>query len=646
MANTKNILIEYHHSWLREVGVYMYAAVAGVYLLWRLQLTLTLQGWLIPIVFIADIYMSVTTIIFLFTSRRSYRPKRRSPLKYAPVDIFIPTYNESKTIVEMTARAAKNVRGVATVWVLDDSNRTHIKKLAREIGVQYLARTTNEHAKAGNLNNALPHSTADFILCLDCDHIPLPDSVERLSGYFRDETLGFVQTPQVFYNRDSIQHQPNARYPMWNEQSMFYEAIQPAKNGYNAAFFCGSGALIRRSALDSVDGFATGTATEDIHTALRLHARGWGSLFITDRVAYGLAASDLTEYHKQRVRWGAGSLGLLLRSPDSPIVAKGLTIAQRLCYIYSTSAYAFGWFKLMYLLAPMITLFSYRTLTSSFVLWYAVTNVTFIMFSYGLAWLYSRGTYQFPYTERYDYLNMFGHWESIKGIVKIQKKFGVSLKLRKKDSGSSCYIYGLLIDLAIFLVTMHVCALVWWELQGLPLFTSTIFIASFWNIFNLFFLFSTIIFVHRFSREPVLKHQFTVGESWSWENESLYAISASLEGAYVLVKGDSRTSVGVLGFAGMVLQGQMRPVGRGIERALRKTFIDIPKGGAIKELVLHVPPTLRDGYLSYLLRRVEYSYARAHKVLEKRARTPALSLPRGLRQELITLPARIKSILF
>ncbi|KXK07632.1 MAG: Cellulose synthase catalytic subunit (UDP-forming) [Microgenomates bacterium OLB22] len=537
-GNSKNTLIEYQHSWVRELGVYLYMAIAGWYLLWRLQLTLTLQGWLIPLIFLADIYMSVTTVIFLFTSRRSYRPQKRAPLHGVSVDILIPTYNEALRIVEMTARAAKQVRGVTKVWILDDGNRHNIKKLATELGVEYLARTTNEHAKAGNLNNALPQSTADFVLCLDCDHIPLPDCIERLSGYFRDTSLGFVQTPQVFYNRDSIQHQANAKYPFWNEQSMFYEAIQPAKNGYNAAFFCGSGALIRRAALDSVGGFATGTATEDIHTALRLHAQGWSSLFITDRIAYGLAASDLTEYHKQRVRWGAGSLGLLFRSPDSPLVTKGLSLAQRICYIYSTSAYAFGWFKLLYLLAPIITLFSYRPLTESFVLWYAVTNTTFIMFSYGLAWLYSRGTYQFPYTERYDYLNMFGHWESIKGIIKIQKKFGVSLKLHKKENGAACYIYGLLIDLSLFLATMHICALVWWETQGLPLFTSTIFIASFWNIFNLFFLCSTIIFVYRFSREPVLKHQFTVGESWVWEGKSIYTISASLEGAYIVAQNE------------------------------------------------------------------------------------------------------------
>src|SRR3977135_4354738 len=98
---------------------------------------------------------------------------------------------------------------------------------------------------------------------------------------------------------------------------MFYECLQPAKNCFNAAFFCGSGAVLRRSALDAVGGFATGTATEDIHTSLRLHSRGYRSLFLPERLAHGLAAWDFKEYHRQRVRWGAGSLGLLFRSADS-----------------------------------------------------------------------------------------------------------------------------------------------------------------------------------------------------------------------------------------------------------------------------------------------------------------------------------------
>jgi cellulose synthase (UDP-forming) len=83
---------------------------------------------------------------------------------------------------------------------------------------------------------------------------------------------------------------------------MFYDVIQPAKNRFNAAFFCGSSAIFRRSALDAIGGFATETATEGIHTSLQLHAAGWRSLFLSEVLAYGTASEDFKEYHDQRVR--------------------------------------------------------------------------------------------------------------------------------------------------------------------------------------------------------------------------------------------------------------------------------------------------------------------------------------------------------
>src|SRR4030042_3735194 len=127
---------------------------------------------------------------------------------------------------------------------------------------------------------------------------------------------------------------------------MFYESIQPGKNRFNAAFFCGSCAILRHSAVRSVGGVAVGTDTEDIHTSLRLHAQGWKSLFVKEYLAYGIAPEDFSEYHNQRVRWGAGSLGLMFRSVDSPLWSRGLTMSQRICYIDSVLAHFRGLFWL------------------------------------------------------------------------------------------------------------------------------------------------------------------------------------------------------------------------------------------------------------------------------------------------------------
>lgn len=490
----------------------LYGAIALPYIIWRLEYTVGWQYWLSPLLFVCDLYIICNTLIFLLTSRVMYIPVWRPPMQNKSVDVFIPTYNEPSEIVEMTTIGALHIRGVHKVFVLDDGNRPDIRMLAERLGATYLARKDNAHAKAGNLNHGLQHSDADFIICLDCDHVPSPHFIERTLGYFEDPSLGFIQTPQVFYNEDSIQHRKTNQHPLWNEQSMFYECIQPAKNRFNAAFFCGSGGMLRRSALDSVGGFATGTATEDIHTSLRLHAKGWKSLFIHERLAYGLAAEDLREYHRQRVRWGAGSLGLLFRSPDSPLYTRGLTFMQRLCYINSTTAYLLGIQKILYILAPIATIVFSTGNPSIPVSTYFLIHISFLIFSYMVTRACSRNTYHFPYTEQYDILNIFSHIEAIKGVIRVQKKFGVSIKIKRIRENSSVY-YLLLLVLA-FMVSANIFGIFFWFVDlkrtASEFLYSNIFIGIIWNSYNIYFFASALWYLKGYGVTPRNEHKFRI----------------------------------------------------------------------------------------------------------------------------------------
>lgn len=100
----------------------------------------------------------------------------------------------------------QQIRYPHETYVLDDGNRPEVAELARELGCHYLARPTREHAKAGNLNYGLQHSSGEFVAVLDADHVPVPEFLDRLLGYFSDERVAFVQAPQEFANIDSYQH--------------------------------------------------------------------------------------------------------------------------------------------------------------------------------------------------------------------------------------------------------------------------------------------------------------------------------------------------------------------------------------------------------------------------------------------------------
>ena len=118
-------------------------------------------------------------------------------------------------------------------------------------------------------------------MIFDADHIAEPNFITRTLGYFADEKLAFVQTPHAYYNFDSFQGSLDYKKRLyWEEGQLYYNIVQPGKNHWNAVSFCGSAAIFRKSALESVGLIATETITEDMQTGLRLHAKGWKSLYI------------------------------------------------------------------------------------------------------------------------------------------------------------------------------------------------------------------------------------------------------------------------------------------------------------------------------------------------------------------------------
>ena len=271
------------------------------------------------------------------------------------VDVFVPTVNEPVWLVRRTLLGVLNIDYPHQTWLLDDGDRVEMRVLAQELGVRYVARASREGAKAGNLNHALALSKADFVAVFDADHMPLPHFLDRTLGYFTDERVAFVQTPQEFYNPDSYEHawDPRKRRT-WHDQLLFYRLIQPGKDRWNASFFCGSCGVIRRAALDEVGGVPTDTVTEDLHLSMLLHARGWRSVYQQEVLAYGLAPHTAPDYRRQRVRWGQGGMQVARRA--NPLTLPGLSLPQRLCYLSSILHWFEGWFRLALLLIPPVFL--------------------------------------------------------------------------------------------------------------------------------------------------------------------------------------------------------------------------------------------------------------------------------------------------
>ncbi|NCT90366.1 glycosyltransferase [Cellulomonas sp. APG4] len=486
-------------------AVVVLTAVLGVnYVAWRWLESVNWSAWWIAVpLVLAETYSLVDVLLFGTTM---WRVRVRTPPAPAPpdatVDVLVTTYDEPVELVMATARAALAIRHPHRTWVLDDGARPGLRAAAEAEGIGYLERGADwadrpRHAKAGNLNNALLRTDGEFLLVLDADQVPAPEILDRTLGYFADDGVALVQTPQHFTNVTEAD-------PLGSQAPLFYGPIQQGKDGWEAAFFCGSNAVLRREALmqlgvvgyvreteravrdalrtgrrllararrragtpretaaleavaaavddalaavdrgdplgevtyafrrrvdevatadlaadlvqiradlaritggpaietdvelgavvvdddalerlaqrdlspvhaltqvrdlvaavdvgrtheaQAVMPMATVSVTEDMATAMRLHALGWRSVYHHEVLALGLAPEDLPTAMTQRLRWAQGTLQVLLR--ENPLTVRGLRLGQRLMYFSTMWSYLSGFAAVVYLAAPIIFL--------------------------------------------------------------------------------------------------------------------------------------------------------------------------------------------------------------------------------------------------------------------------------------------------
>jgi cellulose synthase/poly-beta-1,6-N-acetylglucosamine synthase-like glycosyltransferase len=328
--------------------------VSLAYLAWRVAFTVDLGFWWVALPLLAmEIHNAFGLAMFtvaLWDVDAGPRcdPRRTTDLRVA---VLIATYDEPAEVLLPTVAAAVALEPAHETWVLDDGRRPEIERLAAALGAKYLTRPTNEHAKAGNLNHALEHISADIVAVFDADHIAQLGFLRNTLGHFDDPEVALVQTPQDFYNLDSFEHKVRGGARMFSEQAVFYRVIAAAKNRWHAAFWCGTSALIRTSALRSVGGVATGTVTEDIQTTVRLHKAGWKTVYHNEVLARGMAARTASEYLLQRRRWAAGAMQVLRR--ERILTGPGLTLGQRIGYTSTLWGWFDAWRSLGYLLLPV-----------------------------------------------------------------------------------------------------------------------------------------------------------------------------------------------------------------------------------------------------------------------------------------------------
>lgn len=355
-----------------------------IYFIWRIFFTLPWQYGIVAmgcaiILLICELLSAVEAFIHMISSVNPVIPPK--PVipddMYPDVDIFIATHNESAAILYKTINGCKHMRypdkSKVHIWIADDGYRQEMKELAEKMQIGWLGLENNKLAKAGNLNNALSKTSAPLVATFDADMIPTRNFLLETVPYFllpqmilengkwrkrREEELnpedkiGFIQTPQAFYNPDLFQYNLYAEDRIPNEQDYFFREINVSRNRTNSPIYAGSNTLISRQALSEVGGIATGTITEDFETGLHIQGKGYKCYAIDKVVAHGLAPDTIDSLIKQRERWGRGCIFSLRKMHI--LTNKEIPFASRISY-FSCELYWWTFLRrFVFILCPIL----------------------------------------------------------------------------------------------------------------------------------------------------------------------------------------------------------------------------------------------------------------------------------------------------
>jgi len=339
--------------WSRTVVVGILLALTVRYLLWRSLTTLNLSNPLdgifsLGLFFLELLMLGSTTIQLFLMLNVKDRPREADQAAVAvlagtftpSVDVLVPSYNEAtfilrRTIIGCQALDYANKR----IYLLDDTRRPEVQALTEELGCEYITRPDNQYAKAGNLNHAIAQTHGDLIVVFDADFVPTKNFLLRTVGFFQNETVALVQTPQSFYNADPIARNLGLENVLTPEEEVFYRQIQPIRDAAGSVVCSGTSFVVRRSALEEVGGFVTDSLSEDYFTGIRLSAQGYRLIYLDEKLSAGLAADNMATHAAQRLRWGRGTLQAFFIDAN-PLTIAGLRPLQRLAHLEGL----FHWF--------------------------------------------------------------------------------------------------------------------------------------------------------------------------------------------------------------------------------------------------------------------------------------------------------------
>lgn len=379
-------------KWTKQIIYALTIISTLVYLIWRLFFTLPWGSpfWILLfaiLLLLSEFISNFTAFVLIWNKQQVVQIDKPivMPNEFPDIDVLIATHNEDADLLAKTVNACTYMKypnkHKVHIYISDDMNRPEIRALAQKYHVHYKGIVDNKDAKAGNYNYTLSQTDSPLVATFDADMIPYSDFLMETVPYFIQNNkeaqmkpkdrpkhwkpLGFVQTPQSFYNADIFQYNLFSENSIPNEQDYFSREVNVLNNAHGSAIYTGSNTVISRQAIKDAGGFPTDTITEDFELSVRINSVGYKNISTLEPMASGLTPSDFKSVMKQRVRWARGVIQSIYNTkvPFNP----DLTFQQKLVYMNS---YLYWWSffrRFLYIFAPVLyALFKIRVVDSNF----------------------------------------------------------------------------------------------------------------------------------------------------------------------------------------------------------------------------------------------------------------------------------------
>lgn len=266
-------------------------------------------------------------------------------LRVSAVTTFVPGA-EPIEMLELTVQAMVGMDYPHDTWVLDEGDSPEVAALCKRLGAHHYTRKHRPEflaqsgplargTKYGNYNawlSEVGYARYDILAAFDPDHVPEPNYLVRVLGYFQDARVAYVQAPQCYYNQEASFIARGAA----EESYAYYSSHQMASYGLGQPILVGSHNTQRVAALTEVGGFAPHDA-DDLMITLRYRAAGWEGVYVPEILVLGTTPVGWRSYLRQQVRWTRSVIDLKLRV--LPAMVGHLPPAERFLSLFHGAYY-------------------------------------------------------------------------------------------------------------------------------------------------------------------------------------------------------------------------------------------------------------------------------------------------------------------